>query len=52
MLFNYQVKIADLYNILIENMKKLVSNFFDKEKFMLHYRNSQLYVRLGLKLKK
>ena len=32
MLSNYQLKIADLYNIPIGNVKKLVSNFFDKEK--------------------
>ena len=28
----YQVKIADLYNIAIDNVKKLVSNVFDIEK--------------------
>ena len=27
-------------------------NFFDKEKYALHYENLQLYLRLGLKLKK
>ena len=36
MLSEYQLKIADLYNIPIGNVKKLVSNFFDKEKYMLH----------------
>ena len=30
MFFEYQLKIADLYNILVGNVKKLVSNFFDK----------------------
>ena len=33
------------------DIKKLVPNFFDKEKYLLHYQNSQLYLRLGLKLK-
>ena len=50
MLSEYQLKIADLYNILIGNVKKLVPSFFDKEKYVLHYKNLQLYLRLGLKL--
>ena len=29
MLFEYQLKIADLYNILTGNVEKLVPNFFD-----------------------
>ena len=33
MLSDYQLKIADLYNISIGNVKKLVPNFFDKEKY-------------------
>ena len=52
MLSDYQLKIADLYNIPIGNVKKLVSDFFDKEKYVIHYENLQLYLRLGLKLKK
>ena len=32
MLSEYQLKIAYLYNIPIGNVKKLVLNFFDKEK--------------------
>ena len=47
-----QSKIADLYNIPTGNVKKLISNFFDKEKYVPHYENLQLYLRLGLKLKK
>ena len=47
-----QVKIADLQIILIDNVKKLVSNFLDKEKYVLHYESLLLYLRLGLKLKK
>ena len=34
------------------NVKKLVPNLFDKEKYVLHYENLQLYLKLGLKLKK
>ena len=52
MVSEYQLKIADLYNIPIGNVRKLVSNVLDKEKYVLHYKNLQLYLRLGLKLKK
>ena len=51
MLSEYQLRIADLYSVPIGNVKKLVSNFFDKEKFVLHYKNLKLYLRIGLKLK-
>ena len=51
MLSEYQLKIDDLYNIPIENVKKLVPNFFDKEKkYVIDYENLKLYLRLGLKL--
>ena len=33
-------------------LKKLVSSFFDKEKYVIYYENLQLYLRLALKLKK
>ena len=52
MLSEYQLKIADLYNIPIGNVKKIVPNFFDKEKYVLHYHNLQLYLRIGIKTKK
>ena len=52
MLSNYQLQMADLYNIPISNIKKLVPSFFDKEKYVLHYENFQVYLRLGLKQKK
>ena len=52
MLSDYQLKIADLYNIPIGNVKKLEPNFFDKEKYVIHYENLWLYLRLRLKLKK
>ena len=52
MLSGYKLKIADLHNISIGDFKKLVPNFFDKERCVLHYENLQLYLRLELKLKK
>ena len=48
MFSNYQLKIDNLYNILIVTVKKLVPNFFE---CVLHYENLQLYLRLVLKLK-
>ena len=51
MLSEYQLKIDDLYNIPNGNVKKLVPNFFDKEKYVTYYENLKLYLRLGLKLK-
>ena len=52
MLTDFQLKIADLYNFSIDNVRKSVPNFFDKEKYVIQYENLQLYLRLGLKLKK
>ena len=52
MLSEYHLKIADLYNIPIGNVKRLVPNLFDKEKYVLHYENLKLCLRLGLKQKK
>ena len=52
MLSDYQLKIAYHYNIPTGNVKKIVPNLFDKEKYVIHYENLQLYLRLGLKQKK
>ena len=51
MLSVHQLKI-DLYNIPIGNVKKLVPDLFDKEKYVIHYESLKLYQRLRLKLKK
>ena len=52
MLSEYQLKIADLNNIHHDNVKKLVFNFSDKEKYVIHYEDLQLYLILGLKQEK
>ncbi len=36
----------------IDKVKKLVPNLYDKKKYVLHYENLKLYLRLGLRLTK
>ena len=48
MLPEYRLKIADLCNVPSGNAKKLLPNFSDKEKYVIDYRNLQLYLRVGL----
>ena len=48
----YQLMIADLYNIPIGNIKKLLPKHFDQEMYVLHYESLKLYFILQLKLKK
>ena len=52
MLCDYQLKIANLYNIPDSNVKKLVPYVFHNEKHVIYYENLKLYLRLDLKLKK
>ena len=52
MLSDYCKNIADKYNISTGLVHKLIPTLNDKEKYVLHYRNLQLYLNLGLKLKK
>ena len=35
----------------MDNVKKLLPKFFDNEKYVLHYENLQLYLKLRFKLK-
>ena len=52
MLSPYCKQILEKFNITIGQVKKLIPTLADKQKYVLHYRNLQLYLDLGLKLKK
>ena len=45
-------KIADNYEIKVGDVKKLISNLGNKTNYVVHYRNLQLYLSLGMKLTK
>ena len=46
----YCKEITDKYEIKVGNVKKLIPNLRNKTKYVLHYRNLQLYLSLGMKL--
>ena len=52
MMSNYCSNTADKYGIKIGAINKLVPNLGNKSKYVLHYRNLQLYLSLGIKLVK
>ena len=52
MLSNYCKKIADKYEIKVGDVKKLISNLGNKTNYVVHYRNIQLCLSLGMKLTK
>ena len=52
MLSAYCKKIAEKYKISIGLVSKLIPALRDKKEYVLHYFNLQLYLDLGLKIKK
>ena len=51
-LSDYSREILEREGMTIGKVEKLIPNLRDKEEHVLHYRNLQLYLSLGLKLKK
>ena len=52
MLSDYCNKIADEYEIKVGDVIKLIPNLGNKTNYVLHYKNVQLYLSLGMKLAK
>ena len=51
-LSDYCLKIANVHNITTGTVKKLVPNLMNKNNYVIHYRNLQQCLELGMKLKK
>ena len=52
MLSEYCQKIADEYDIKVGDVKKIIPDLSNKTKYVLYYRNLQMYLSLGIKLTK
>ena len=52
MLSKYCKEIVCKYKKKFSDVKKLITNLGSKTKYVLHYRNLQLYLSLGMKLTK
>ena len=52
MLSKYCKEIANMYEIKVGDVKKLIPNLGNKTKYVRHYKNVQLYLSLGMKLTK
>ena len=52
MLPDYCKKLADKYGIKVGDVKKLIPNLGGKTNNVVHYKNLQLYLSLGMKLTK
>ena len=50
MLSKYCKEIVDKYNTKVGDIKNLIPNLGNKTKYVVHYRNLQLYLSLGMKV--
>ena len=50
MLSKYCSDIANKYGIKVGDVKKLIPNLSDKVRYVVHYKNLQCYLSLGIKL--
>ena len=50
MFSKYCRKSADKYEIKVGDLKKLIPNLGNKASYVVHYKNLQLYLSLGMKL--
>ena len=51
-LSDYCLKIVNFHNITTGTVKKLVPNLMNKNNYVIHYRNLQQCLELGIKLEK
>ena len=52
MLSKYCKNIADTYEIKVGDVKKLIPDLGNKTNYVVHYRNLQLYLSVGMKMTK
>ena len=50
MLSKYCKEIADEYEIKVGDVKELIPNLGNKTNYVIHYRNLQLHLSLGMKM--
>ena len=51
-LSDYQIELKEQHNLPSSKVKKLLQTFFDKERYVVHYKLLKLYVHLGLVIRK
>ena len=52
MLSKYSSSIANNYRIKVGEVNKVIPNLGNKQNYVIHYRNLQLYASLGMKVQK